>query len=161
MIRDERFQQLAGPIIVVGAIFCAELAAHALAIWPTSSFLWYLNLQVFQPIRHSFASLAIGNWLGIGKGSAQAIWLPVAAFGLVGLGLTKRTRLALAIASNLSFIYSAALLYYAFVTNAEGWGSFRLSGLQSPSCALAAAILVISLLSSTVSHRNYWRQMFS
>lgn len=162
MSRDETFQQLAGPMVVIGAIGSAEVAAHALAIWPSSSLLWYLNLQVFQPFRYGFEGLGIGSWPDMGGGLAQSVWLQIVLIGLVGLGLMARMRLPLAIASNLSLIYGVALLYCDALTN----DSVQQSGvgliwLQRPSCLLAAAILVIALLSSTISHRSYWREIFS
>lgn len=160
MLREEKLQ-LAGPISVIGTIFCAELAAHALAIWPSSPLLWYLNLEVFRSIRYSFEGLGIGHWPGSNGGLPQSIWLSVALVGLVCSGLMARVRLPLAIASNLSLIYSAAFLYCAFVANTSPqWSGLNLNGLQSPSCFLAASILVISFLSSTISHRSYWREIF-
>lgn len=159
MLRDEQLQ-LAGPINLIAAIWCAELAAHALAIWPSSPLLWYLNLEVFQSFRYGFAGAS--EWLGGANGLAQSICVSVGLLGLVCTGLIAKIRLPLAIASNLSFAYSAVLLCCAFVADeSRPWPGFSASGLRSPSCCLAAAILVISFLSSTVSHRSYWREIFS
>jgi hypothetical protein len=149
MLRDEKLQ-LAGPISLVGAIWCAEIAAHALATWPSSPFLWYLNLEVFQSFRYNFEGLGGSQWLGSSDGLAQWIWLPVPLVGLVCKGQIARLRLPLAVASNLSFIYSAALFCSSFV-----------SGIQSSSYFLAAGIMVVSFVSSLISHRNYWREIFS
>ena len=150
----DRTLQLAGPISVVAAIWCAELAAHALAIWPNSSLLWYLNLEVFQSFRYSFEGF--GSDLGL----AQSLWLPIAL--TASIGLVARTKLPLAVATNLSLIYSGVLLYSGLATNQlQQSGAINLGGLSSPTCFLAASILVVSLLSSTLSHRGYWREIFS
>ena len=38
---------------MITAVACAEFGAHALAYWPSSSLLWYLNLEVFRPVQYS------------------------------------------------------------------------------------------------------------
>lgn len=159
MLREKALQ-LVGPISVIAAIWCTELAAHALAIWPTSSLLWYLNLEVFQPFRYSVDSFAFSR-LGSDVGAAQSLWLPIALTGLICTGLVARMKLALAIASNVSLIYSGVLLYAGLVTNQSRQLTFNLDGLSSPTTFLAAFILVVSLVSSTISHRDYWRELFS
>jgi hypothetical protein len=156
MLRDKTLQ-LAGPVSVIAMMCSAELAAHALAIWPTSSFVWYLNLELFQSFRYSFDSVSL-NRLGSELGPLQSLWLPAALTILIGLGLVARTKLPLAIASNLSLIYSGVLLYSELAANQT---QQSLTKLSSPTCFLAAFILVISLLSSTTSHRGYWREIFS
>jgi hypothetical protein len=146
--------QLAGPLSVVAMIWCAELSAHALAIWPTSGVLWYLNLEVFQSVRYSIFSFdagRFGNELGLG----QSLWLPIALTSLIASGLVARMKLPLAIASNLSLIYSGTLLYGGLAAN-----HMQPSDISRPTCFLAASVLVISLLSSTISHRSYWRDLF-
>ena len=153
MLRDKTLQ-LAGPLSVVAMIWCAELSAHALAIWPTSGILWYLNLEVFQSFRYSIDTFGFGR-LGIGLGPVQSLWLPVALTCLIASGLVARMKLPLAIASNLSLIYSGVLLYAGLAAN-----HMQPSDISRPTCFLAASVLVISLLSSTISHRGYWRELF-
>jgi hypothetical protein len=159
MLQNEKLQ-LAGPISVVVAIACAELGAQALANWPTSSFLWYLNLEIFRSFRYSFEGIGFTNWLGI-DGLAQSLWVAIPLLGLICAGLIARKRLPLAIASNLSLIYSAALLYGTIVEYESG--SLRLSpgALSAPSSILTATILLVSILSTAISHRNYWRDIFA
>lgn len=153
MLRDKTLQ-LAGPISVVAVIWCAELAAHAIAIWPTSSLLWYLNLEVFQSFRYSIDPFGFGR-LGNDFGLIQSLWLPVALTCLLASGLVAKMKLPLAIASNLSLIYSGTLLYGGLAAN-----HMQPSDIYRPTCFLAASVLVISLLSSTISHRSYWRDLF-
>jgi hypothetical protein len=152
--------QLAGPIGVVAAVICAKVGAHALANWPTSPFLWYLNLEVFQSFRYSLDGIGIGQWLS-SDGLAQSTWIAAPIAALVCLGLVLKTRLPLAIASNGSFIYSVLLLYGSYTaTHLATLPDFRLSGLCGPSTILAAAIVLASLISSIASHRSYWREIF-
>lgn len=153
MLRDKNLQ-LAGPLSVVAMIWCAELSAHALAIWPTSSLLWYLNLEVFQSFRYSIDSFGAGRF-GNELGVIQSLWLPFALTCLIASGLVARNKLPLAIASNLSLIYSGVLLYDGLAAN-----HMQPSDIYRPACFLASAVLVISLLSSTISHRGYWRELF-
>jgi hypothetical protein len=156
MLDSERLQ-LVGPIGIVGAIFGAELGAHALANWPTSSVLWYLNLEIFRPFQYSLNGLGSAQWL---ETFSLIPWIAIALLVLLSAGVIGRMRLALAIASNLSFLYSACLVYGSYATH-EATASFTLRGLCSPSMVLAGVILMISLLSSAVSHRSYWREIFA
>jgi hypothetical protein len=160
MVRNEKLE-LAGPFSVIGGIACAELGAYALAIWPTSTFLWYLNLEIFRAFRHSFDGLNIVEWVGM-DGLTQSIWVAIPLLGLVSVGLIVKLRLPLAIASNLSLIYSAFLLFGTCTGNqpATEFG-IDLSRLVSPSGFFAATILLASILSSTISHWGYWREIFS
>ena len=153
MLRDKTLL-LAGPFSVVAMIWCAELSAHALAMWPTSGLLWYLNLEVFQSFRYSIDTFGFGR-LGNDLGPVQSLWLPVALTCLIASGLVARMKLPLAIASNLSLIYSGVLLYAGLAAN-----HMQPSDISRPTCFLAASVLVISLLSSTISHRDYWRELF-
>ena len=40
-------RQLIGPVAVIATVACAEFSA-ALGTWPSSSILWYLNLEAFR-----------------------------------------------------------------------------------------------------------------
>ena len=55
MLGNEKLQ-LAGPIGVIAAVACAECGAHALAYWPSSPVLWYVDLEVFRPLQYTFAA---------------------------------------------------------------------------------------------------------
>src|SRR5579863_6532500 len=114
MLRHEKLQ-LAGPLSLALAISCAQIAAHGLAIWPTSPFIWYLNLELFQPFRYCLEGLSVTFWHGETSGLAQSIWLLILLVGLIFVAEIGRLRLPLAIASNLSLIYSAALLCWPFL----------------------------------------------
>ena len=154
---DNAKLELAGPVGVATVVAGAEFGAHALAYWPSSPLLWYLNLEVFRPVQYSLVaeqSVALG-------GLAQTLCVAAPLLGLIGIGLITRARLPLAIASSLSLIYSALLLYGSFLANnpAEAMG-IALSFLWVPSSLLAASVLLASFLSSAISHRAYWRELF-
>jgi hypothetical protein len=156
---DEKKLELAGPISVIAAIACAELGSRALASWPTSSALWYLNLEVFRSFEYSLNGIAQRL---MADGVAQASIVAVLLFVLVCISLIVKVRLASALASNLSLLYSTLLLLGAYVaSNPVAAGSFRVSGLWTPSCFLAGAIALVSLVSSAISHRSYWRTIFA
>jgi hypothetical protein len=155
MLRNENLQLL-GPASVVGAIVCAVIGAYALASWPTSSALWYLNLEVFRSFRYSFEGITFINSLDV-DGLVQSICIAMLLLVLIVAGLMMRTRLPFGIASNLSLIYSAALVYSSIV---EYGPAASLSGLVTPAGTLALLILVLSFWSTAISHRSYWRDIF-
>jgi len=158
MFGTERLQ-LAAPICVIGAVVGAQGCAHALATSPTSAFLWYLNLEVFQPIRYGIALPTAEQCLG-GDGLAQSTWIAVPLLGLLCAGLLLSSRLPLAIASHLSLIYSAFLLYDSYDASVSPLTLATANVLWQPSYLLAVSLLLTSLLSSTASHREYWRELF-
>jgi hypothetical protein len=160
MLRNDNLQIL-GPASVVGAIMCAVIGAHALASWPTSSALWYLNLEVFRSFRYSFEGITFINWFDT-DGLAQSICVATVLLGLIFTGLTWRNRLPFGIASNLSLIYSAALVYSSIVEYGTAAGvRMNLNGLATPAGLLALTILILSFWSTAISHRSYWRDIFA
>jgi hypothetical protein len=150
-------RQLIGPVAVIATVACAEFSAYALGTWPSSSILWYLNLEVFRPVEYSFGfeeKLVSG-------GLAQSLCLVVSFLGLICTGLIIKSRFLLALASNLSLLYSALLLLACAVANNPFvQTSSKLSGLWGPSFLLATFVFLGSLLSSAESHRGYWREIF-
>ncbi len=155
MLDNEKLQ-LAGPVVVISAVACAELGAHALAYWPSSSLLWYLNLEVFRPLHYE---VIVENRVG---DFAQTLCVVVPLFALICIGLITKIRLPLALASNMSLLYSLVLLYGLYLANAPyGVTGVKLSALWGPSLLLAGSVLLASFLSSAISHRAYWRELFS
>jgi hypothetical protein len=154
---DHEKLELAGPVGVAMAIAGAEFGAYALAYWPSSSLLWYLNLEVFRPMQYSVVAepaMVLG-------GLAQTLCVAVPLLGLMLAGIVTKSRLPLAIATSLSLIYSALLLYGALLANSPAVKvGVKLSALWVPSSFLAASILLASILSSAISHRAYWRELF-
>src|SRR5579864_7999972 len=145
MFNHERLQ-VAGPLGVIAAVLCAQLCAQALAQWPTSSAAWYLNLEVFRSLRYGIDFPAAEQWLG-GDGLTQSSWIAAPLLGLLGLGHVLKSRLPLALASHLSLIYSALILYGSCDVAAGSSATFvRASALWDPSNLIAVSILLASVL---------------
>ncbi len=150
--------ELVGPLGMIAAIVCAELGARALAEWPASSALWYLNLEVFRSFQYSFDSFSFARLIMADQRS-QAAWIAVPLGTLICIGLAANLRLALALAANLSLIFSALLLYGAYLaSNPVVQLQLNFSGLLSPACLAALVIMLMSFISSAVWHRSYWRE---
>ncbi len=90
-----RTLELAGPITMIATVVCAEAGARALADWPSSSVLWYLNLDVFRSFQYSFATFGFAYRLSADQ-FAQPLWIGAPLLGLVCLGLGMQLRLACA-----------------------------------------------------------------
>jgi hypothetical protein len=158
MLGKEKLQ-LAGPIGVIAAVVCAECGAHALAYWPSSSLLWYVDLEVFRPLQYTFA--AANERLALGD-LAQTLCVVTPLLALISIGLITGRKFPLALASNLSFLFSAALLYGSYLADCPVAGTNNeLSTLWAPSFLLALSVLLAAFLSSAASHRAYWREIFS
>jgi hypothetical protein len=150
--------QLMGPLVVAVAVLSAEGTAYALALTPSSSLLWYLNLEVFSIFRKS------RSYLGDFAGMPFAQWLliagPIAALAVAGLA--SRQRLVTAIASNLSFVYAAFLAYSWF--NWHSVGNLRSASLvwiQVPTAtnaALFAVLFAAAFVSFAASHVMYFAE---
>jgi hypothetical protein len=146
---------LVGPGTVIGSILSAQVGARMLAEWPDCAVAWYLNLQVFRPLRY-------GIDIFPGDGLAQCTWIAAVLLGLICLGLLLRSRLPLAIAAHLGLVYSALILYCSESGIPAAVESTRaLAGLQvwPASNLLATAIVLLSFISSAVAHREYWREI--
>jgi hypothetical protein len=156
---DNKKLQLVGPIGVIAALVCAECGAHALAYWPSSPLLWYVDLEIFRPLQYGFA--AANERLALGD-VAQTLCAVAPLLACVCIGLITGRRFPLALASNLSFVYSGALLYGSYLADYPAAGThYPLSALWAPSFFLALSVLLAAFISSAVSHRAYWREIFS
>jgi hypothetical protein len=142
---------------VVGVIASAQCGAYALDTWPQSVLLWYLNIELFRPVQYSFF---IGADLDP-TGLSQAVGVVTALVVLICAGSVVKMRLPLAIASNLSFLYSVILFYGFYAANnpARAVG-IDLNTLWAPSFALVLVVLLGAVVSSVSAHRAYWREIF-
>ena len=148
---------LFGPLLVIGVVASAQCGACALATWPHSALLWYLNLEVFRPVQYSFF---IGADLDP-TGLSQAFCVVTALLGLICTGSVGKLRLPLAIASNLSFLYSVVLFYGFYAANNPALAvGIDLNTLWAPSFGLVLVMLVAGIISSFSAHRAYWREIF-
>lgn len=144
--------QLIGPSVLFGAILAAEAAAWALSIYPSSEWLWYVNLEWLTVFQRSYYTLE--QYISI---PYLPLLLGMTIFTMAWCGYTTRCRLPLAIAGNLSFIY-AGLLAYAWLdfgikstTVSLVW--VRIS--PGPNLYLVAFLLGTSFASFVIPHVFY------
>jgi hypothetical protein len=152
--------QLVGPLVLFWAVGAAEAASHALASAPTSALLWYLNLELFSIFRKSGAFLDQHGSVPF----AQLLLVAVLAL-LAVIGLVRRAALAVAIASNLSFVYAGLLLYSWHHWNSLGQvRAASLAPVQVPAGStlyLFVSLLLASFVSFAASHYFYLRRLRS
>lgn len=149
--------QLIGPIALVGAVLAADSAAYALALQPSSSLLWYLNLEVFSIFRKSRG--LFGDFFALPFAQLLIFGLPLVL--LAGLGLALKRNLMIAFSSNLSFGY-AVLLAFSW-HNWQGIAHVKATSLAwvhvptGGSLYLIAILMLASFFSFAVSHVLYIR----
>jgi hypothetical protein len=147
--------QFLGPLALFVATLSAELAARALACAPSSEFLWFVNLRMFGIFQRSDGMLS--EFVDIQGFQLFGIALPI--FLLACFGLAAKSRLPLALASHLSFVYGGFLLL--------SWQSPGVPTEQASLGAIAVppgaglyvltGILGTGLLSLVISHLLYLR----
>jgi hypothetical protein len=143
--------QFLGPLALFVATLSAEIAARALEYAPSSKILWFINLRMFGIFQRSDAML---------RGSAAvdgfqlfAIALPI--FALACLGLVARSRLPLAVATQLSAGY-ATFLVLSWQDAATTQASLGPIAVPTGAGFYVLAIIVgACLLSFVVSHLLY------
>lgn len=154
--------QLVGPLCTIAALLCAEVAAYALLRWPTSEFLWYVNLELFRNFQYCCDVLPYGL---VSSAYTQIILVIAPLVLLIVLWLITKARLALAIASSGSLLYAMVLLWSSYVVQVPhtslSVAVFSRSGtlhwLAGQSWYLTAVLLAVSLLSCCTSHLSYVR----
>lgn len=147
--------QFLGPLALFAAVLSAEVAARALAIAPSSEWLWFLNLKVFGLFQRSHE--ALGGYVDIAGFQLFGIALPI--FILACVGLFKGSRLLLAISTQFAAGYAAFLLV-TWQTPGPSNPQASLYVIATPSGAgfyLLTAILGACLLSCVISHLLYLR----
>ena len=148
--------QFLGPLALFVATLCAELAARALSYAPGSEVLWFVNLRMFGIFQRSYGVLS--EFVAIDGFQLFGIALPI--FALACLGLAARSRLPLALASNLSLAYAAFLLLSWQTPGVPTTTQASLGSIAVPPGAgsyVLAGILGTSLLSFAISHLLYLR----
>jgi len=144
--------QFVGPCVLFVVTLTAECAAFALAAAPSSEALWYLNLQLFGLFQSTH--YVLNAYVDIAYFQLLCIALPL--FVVASYGLFRKRPLALAIASNLSCVYAAFLLYTAFTSSALSAASLDSVTVSTTPVFLTGFVLFgCSLLSLMVSHISY------
>jgi hypothetical protein len=144
--------QFIGPALVFAAVLSAECAAYALSRAPSSQILWYANLRLFGLFQKSHYVLA--TYVDVAYFQLLFVALPLIL--LASYGLFRRRALALAIASNLSCVYAAFLLYTSCLAELPRAASLVATGVSMrPDLLMGVVLLGSSLLSLVVSHIIY------
>jgi hypothetical protein len=145
--------QFLGPFALFAATLCAELAARALEYYPSSEFLWFINLRIFGIFQRSHAVLSLV--VAIDGFQFYGIALPIFLFAC--LGLAAKSRLPLTVATHLSPVYAVFLLLSWRVgvptTTQASLGPVAVP--SGPGLYVMATILGTCLLSLAVTHLLY------
>jgi hypothetical protein len=149
--------QFIGPIFLLVAVAWAEGVKFALAYAPGSEALWYLHLNVFGPFR--LGDDILGAYVDMAHGQLYLIELPL--FLIACGGAHFKHRLALAIASNLSFLHAAFLACAGYAHEPVRIASLAgIADVAAPHLYLRASLLGCALLSFSASHIIYFRAIF-
>jgi len=151
--------QFLGPALVFLAVLMAEGAAFGLAHMPTSEILWRVNLEFFTVFQSSHYLL----YPALDLPYAQLWIIAVPLFAVATYGLVSGRQIALAIASNLSFIYTAFLICSEFSFNAHPMAA-SLTEVAVPvgqGNYLPLVLAGVGLMSFSASHCCYIRRIFA
>src|SRR5215470_9811977 len=129
--------EIVGPAILFTAILGEEIAAHALAMWPSSPTLRSLNAGLLGMFRAGHYLLS--SRIDVAYSQFLCIGLPL--FVTACYGFICNRRLALAIATSLTFIY-VAFSMCAWCLGDRAWqeGAFIVVGLPVLGAALLSCL---------------------
>jgi hypothetical protein len=144
MSRHARLE-IIGPAVLFAALLGAEIAAYALAFWPSSPTLWSLNAGLFGMFRAGHYLLSSR----IDVAYSQLLCIGGPLFVTACYGFIRKRRLALALASSLAFIY-VVVLACAWCLGGHAWQ-------ERPFIVAGLPLLGASLLSCLASHITYLR----
>src|SRR6516165_10189148 len=145
--------QFLGPLALFVATLSAEIATRALEYAPSSKILWFINLRMFGIFQRSHAMLS--GSAAVDGFQLFGIALPI--FALACLGLVARSRLPLAVATQLSAGY-AMFLVLSWRVGVSATAQASLGPIAVPTGAgfyVLATIVGACLLSFMVSHLVY------
>lgn len=145
--------QIVGPAALGGGVLAAEGAFHALAWAPRSSLLWYLNLEVFHPFRNVQGILSAN--ISYPDFDLSSVGLTICLLAICGYAFQRR--LALALASNLSFLFATMLVVSLLLSKASVGSRLSLTKMSLTEISICCVLLASSLLSLAVSHLTYLR----
>jgi hypothetical protein len=146
--------QFVGPLTLFVAALSAELAARALEHAPTCETLWYLNLKVFGLFQRSHTALsAYADVPGF-----QLIGIALPIFILACCGLMMRSRLPLALSTQLAIGYAVFLAKSWQPTTGVALASLGLSTVPTgEGLYMLLGILGACLVSCVITHWLYLR----
>jgi len=148
--------QVVGPVTVLFAVLIAEAAALGLWLAPTSEILWQVNLEYFSVFQRSHYLL--GPMIGL---PLSQLILALSILLLAIYGLQTGRALALALSSNLSFVYTAFLIFVGVDTQSHSLTASLVDvALPSdPGGYLPIVLMLVSLISASLSHLYYLRRI--
>ncbi len=161
--------QIIGPAVLSAAIVAGELAAHALALKPSSEIIWYLNLQLFGVFQRSHYILS--DHFAIPYFQLLFVAAPILLFTWIGLAFHRS--LPIAVASSLSLVYSCFLAYAWQMVETPSLQAASLAGSLNSSAMNFSAfsfsagshayvltiLLFLSLVSCIASHFSFIRTL--
>jgi hypothetical protein len=160
MIRLAKLQ-IVGPLALFVAVAGAEGAAWALTQVPTSEFLWFVNLRVFGLFQKSHYLLSAAIVIPYVQ-LMIALLLVVAALA----GIVLKNRLAVSLASNLSFLFVCATGFAAHKMepfspaaslNVQPFASSSAIFPTGPDAYVLLILLALTLPSFVITHLVYFR----
>lgn len=160
MVRLAKFQ-IIGPMALFVAVAGAEGAAWALAQMPTSEFLWFVNLRVFGLFQKSHYLLSEGIAIPYMQ-FLVALLLVAAALA----GTVLKNRLAVSLASNLSFFFVCATGFAAHQMepfspaaslNVQPFASSAGILPSGPDAYVLLILIAVTLPSFVITHLVYFR----
>ncbi len=150
--------QFIGPAALFAAVGAAEAAALALSRFPSSEWLWAVNLGYFSPFQQAHYTLK--GLLGFDYEQFYLVALPLFAAALIGLALKRH--LLLGVASNLSFAYIGFVLI-AWLHAQPDAPQASLVALytpsQNPDAQMLVALIVVSVFSFLITHFDFLRRV--
>lgn len=155
-MRDTSKLQLLGPCVLALSIAAAEASAVALSYFPTSEWLWYINLEVFKIFYRSHSEL----WDAIAIPAPQLIAVVLPTLGLGLAGVFFRKRLLVSLSSNLSFVYACFIAICWFDgSQIRPLASLTLTGIAVEPNTLTFCLLgIASAASFVLSHVMHIRR---
>jgi hypothetical protein len=150
--------QFLGPAALLITVGAAEGAAFALAQDPTSEALWYMNLKVFGIFQNTYYLLKPS----LNFPYAQFFLIALPLFTVASYGLISKRTFPLALASHLSFVYAAFLLYVGAMSqpNSLSTSLSDIGASTGPNFYLPLVLLGASLVSFIGSHLQYLLAFF-
>ncbi len=143
--------QTFGAVVVLTAFLAAETAAWYLVACPSSSWAWYLNLGPFQVFETARSGRSALRYL------FTPYSLPITFVALVLVLIARRFqfRLMIALASNLSFAFSIALMDAAMRDKPTPL-EFLLAALAKQDFAITLVLMLIaSFVGCVTSHISF------
>ena len=151
--------QLAGSLSLIGAFIASEAAARLLDIYPGSHLAWRLNMEWFGAFEVARTSLSPARFL-FGPASLPVAILLVLVVVFVR---TVRSRFAIALFANLSFLVSLMLAYGILdcKLNHQFKQFAKIPFILDTGLVLVAAVMTVSFVGCLASHWSFANAIYA